>query len=132
MYKFEMGQVVWASWPYKQEGIVVGQYCEFRHGQPPRISYEIAMSLRRFQEHTGGAVQFLGDINVYRRLLEVDLCRLEDAPTWPNGVSTETSNALDRLGAMFGINRHACECGNPKNPIGQGHSDWCKLFKREF
>lgn len=25
-----------------------------------------------------------------------------------------------------------CECGNKKNPIGQGHSDWCKLFKREF
>lgn len=25
-----------------------------------------------------------------------------------------------------------CECGNPSNPVGQGHSDWCKLFKKEF
>lgn len=25
-----------------------------------------------------------------------------------------------------------CECGNPKNPVGQGHSHWCKLFKQEF
>lgn len=25
-----------------------------------------------------------------------------------------------------------CECGNPLNPQGQGHSDWCKLYKREF
>lgn len=25
-----------------------------------------------------------------------------------------------------------CECGNKHNPVGQGHSDWCKLFKKEF
>jgi hypothetical protein len=25
-----------------------------------------------------------------------------------------------------------CECGNPDNPIGQGHSKWCKLFRQEF
>ncbi len=25
-----------------------------------------------------------------------------------------------------------CECGNPKNPAGQGHSGWCKLFRQEF
>lgn len=25
-----------------------------------------------------------------------------------------------------------CECGNSKNPIGQGHSNWCNLFKQEF
>lgn len=30
------------------------------------------------------------------------------------------------------IQGNACECGNPKNPIGQGHSYWCKLFKQEF
>ena len=24
-----------------------------------------------------------------------------------------------------------CICGS-KNPIGQGHSNWCKLFKQEF
>ena len=29
-------------------------------------------------------------------------------------------------------NQLKCECGNPKNPTGQGHSDWCKLFRREF
>lgn len=26
----------------------------------------------------------------------------------------------------------ACECGNKTNPVGQGHSDWCKMYKREF
>jgi hypothetical protein len=25
-----------------------------------------------------------------------------------------------------------CECGNKQNPIGQGHSHWCKMFKQEF
>lgn len=25
-----------------------------------------------------------------------------------------------------------CECGNKGNPSGQGHSDWCKVFFREF
>ena len=25
-----------------------------------------------------------------------------------------------------------CECGNPSNPEGQGHSTWCDLFKSEF
>ena len=25
-----------------------------------------------------------------------------------------------------------CECGNKNNPIGQGHSQWCKMFKSEF
>jgi hypothetical protein len=24
-----------------------------------------------------------------------------------------------------------CECGS-KTPVGQNHSSWCKLFKREF
>lgn len=24
-----------------------------------------------------------------------------------------------------------CECGTD-NPLGQGHSGWCKLYKREF
>jgi hypothetical protein len=25
-----------------------------------------------------------------------------------------------------------CECGNASNPIGQGHSRWCKMFRQEF
>jgi hypothetical protein len=25
-----------------------------------------------------------------------------------------------------------CECGNKHNPLGQGHSSWCDLYKREF
>lgn len=25
-----------------------------------------------------------------------------------------------------------CECGSGNNRLGQGHSDWCKLYKREF
>jgi hypothetical protein len=32
----------------------------------------------------------------------------------------------------FEMAASVCECGNPKNPIGQGHSYWCKLFKQEF
>lgn len=27
--------------------------------------------------------------------------------------------------------RNECECGS-KNPIGQGHSHWCRQFKQEF
>lgn len=29
-------------------------------------------------------------------------------------------------------NVSGCECGNKQNPRGQGHSDWCRLFKQEF
>lgn len=25
-----------------------------------------------------------------------------------------------------------CECGNKQNPMGQGHSQWCKMFRQEF
>lgn len=25
-----------------------------------------------------------------------------------------------------------CECGNKKNPMGQGHSSWCQMYKKEF
>lgn len=32
----------------------------------------------------------------------------------------------------FEIQVKSCECGNGSNPIGQGHSHWCCLFRREF
>ncbi len=25
-----------------------------------------------------------------------------------------------------------CECGNSDNPMGQGHSHWCEMFKQEM
>jgi len=25
-----------------------------------------------------------------------------------------------------------CECGNKGNPIGQGHSNWCDMFRKDF
>lgn len=28
--------------------------------------------------------------------------------------------------------RCECECGNKHNPVGQGHSDWCDRYRKEF
>jgi hypothetical protein len=41
--------------------------------------------------------------------------------------------ALQGAGVWYDTDKKPkCECGNKENPIGQGHSDWCDLFKQEM
>ena len=45
-------------------------------------------------------------------------------------IETASGEDLDKLAE---ISRNPkCECGNKENPVGQGHSDWCDLYSKEF
>lgn len=58
-----------------------------------------------------------------------------------NAAITITLPQVSTKGLWFGISGHGvggskadpvCECGNKHAPIGQSHSTWCDLYKREF
>jgi hypothetical protein len=52
------------------------------------------------------------------------------------GVSFDTMRGLPTDGQVIMATEEtlmfACECGNSKNKVGQGHSYWCRRFKKEF
>jgi len=55
--------------------------------------------------------------NAFLSVLNVAIAALEG--------STKEAHAVPKVNSW-------CECGNPKNPKGQGHSHWCQMFKQEF
>lgn len=46
----------------------------------------------------------------------------------------DVSITIDTESNGFGMRGKSpsCECGNKANPHGQGHSDWCEMYRREF
>ena len=60
--------------------------------------------------------------------------------TVPLGIVVSVSSSMSAMDTVRAVREaiskdrigSGCECGNGKNPVGQGHSHWCKLFKQEF
>lgn len=68
--------------------------------------------------------------------IELEGFRIE----WDNGpiesINFDMESMQNKIFEAFRIpdvrTKPKCECGNSINPIGQGHSGWCQLFKQEF